>query len=301
MFRIAACCLAALATVAASFGATAQTEPLRVTIAPGQSPQQAMRDARLVERVAKLRADWAARAAGDRTLAPTYALPKITAGALLTTSLNVQVALPAPKLSVSFRTDAPSLSFIAYEFTASSANQYLYSEYISPQPLTKGTLILQAPNGGAYIFYGGILGLYAAPGTWSLTFVFLCDTAGDCQEYDGTALAAIFKRTRFTVTNRGTPDTTPPKVSSGKILTPKVSLSAANPAFRAQLGVADNLSGVEYPLVFINPTGTGHGNADEIGTPYPLLSGTAVAVDHIAKNDPHRDLDDLRLRRLRRR
>jgi hypothetical protein len=128
--------------------------------------------------------------------------------------------------------------------------------------------------------------LYAAPGTWNLVDVQLCDTAGDCQDYQGSALAAIFSNTTFSVTNNGTPDTTPPTVTSGKILTPKVSLSAASPQFLAQLGVADDLSGVIYPLVFIEPPGANSSFAYDINTSRPLLSGTAIEQDFINPSSP---------------
>jgi hypothetical protein len=269
------CCVGVLAAVAASHGAVAQTGPLLVTHVPGQSLHDAIRESKLAARVGALRADWAARTA-DAAVPQSYALPSITKGSLLTTSLNVTTPLAAPTLSVSFTTDTPGLSYMCYEFSGPGGGQYLESCYDSGQPLTKGTLVLQAPEGG------GVFGLYAAPGTWTLSYIYLVDTAGDFQSYQGSALTAIFQPSTFALTNAGTPDTMPPTVTSGKILTPSISLSSATyPKFLAQLGVGDNLSGVASVLVYIEPPGGTFGLAYYSYTPHPLLTGTAVAADYL--------------------
>lgn len=56
--------------------------------------------------------------------------------------------------------------------------------------------------------------------------------------------------------NNGTPDITPPTFGTGKILTPSVSLSSAMPVFAVRLAVADNLSGVTFANILINPPGS---------------------------------------------
>lgn len=277
MIRGAVLCLAALA---ASSGALAQTGPLHVGIAPGQSPQAAVRAAKLAALAAQLRASWQARNGAGAT--PGFANPSITAGAVTTTTLNVVAALPAPMLSLSFSTDTPGLAAIDWEFASGTGNQSISGSYSSPQPLTTGTLVLQSH----YPEVGGTLSRYAEPGTWSLTFVSICDTAGDCQYYFAPALTSVIPQNTFTVVNSGKPDISPPTITAAKILTPTISLGAPNPAFAVTLTVKDTLSGVANAFVYIAQPGSTGGSATEALTPHPLLKGTLVAEDPISPTDP---------------
>jgi hypothetical protein len=280
MRRTVMVCLAGFAAAAGPTAAFADEQPLRIYITPGQSLQEAMRDSLLAERAAALRANWAARTA-EPAPATTYAMPSITKGTLVTKTLSVQAPLPSPVLALTFETDTPGLSSVYYSFTSPVGNLYLTNTYTSPLPTTKGTLTLQAHNTAF-----GLLGGYAPPGTWTLTYVDICDTAGDCQYYQPPQLATLFNRVTFTVTNPGTADTTPPAIVSGKILTPKVKLSAANPIFLAEFKVTDTISGVAYAQVFIMPPGSNSSFADDYATPQPVLNGNVVAGTTLETTSP---------------
>jgi hypothetical protein len=68
---------------------------------------------------------------------------------------------------------------------------------------------------------------FAEPGTWEITGITGQDRAGNHFYVDGLALATM-GNVRFTVINKAT-DAKPPKLISGKVLTPTVSRSAPAP------------------------------------------------------------------------
>jgi hypothetical protein len=97
--------------------------------------------------------------------------------------------------------------------------------------------------------------LYAEPGTWSITKIYISDFAGYTTYSSGSKLLAVIARRTIDVINNGSPDFIRPTVSFGKLLTPKVSLSSPAPYFEAKLTVADDLSGVDSVLVSLQGPG----------------------------------------------
>jgi hypothetical protein len=85
----------------------------------------------------------------------------------------------------------------------------------------------------------------------------------------------LFPSVTVAVTNNGTPDTTPPTASHGKILTPTVSLSGASPYFAASLTVADNLSGVASASISLASTNGVFGAGTQLLA--PVSAGKVVA------------------------
>jgi len=133
--------------------AFAQSEPLRITMQPGESLRQAMREAIVGKKVAELRANWAAAEAAGLVSPSTYASPKITSVKVLTPSVNVTAPLPAPKIQVTFQTGTPGLASISYEFSAPGGKQYIFDTYSYPGPagLKNGTIDLQAVASNNFI------------------------------------------------------------------------------------------------------------------------------------------------------
>lgn len=74
----------------------------------------------------------------------------------------------------------------------------------------------------------GSINPYASPGSYTFDWAYLYDVAGNYTYLAGADLAAL-GNTVVTVTNATGYDATPPALSSGKVLTPTVSLSATHP------------------------------------------------------------------------
>jgi len=208
-------------------------------------PQLAMHDAQMKARAAQLRQRWMARHPGEDAGGP----PTITAGEVLSASVNVQVAPAAPTLQYSFTTGISGFSYAGFEFAGPNGNQTYLSYDQGFEGNTHGTHVVRYPNCGTSCFY-------YEPGTYTLTYAYIVDNAGNETDYEGSQLASIFTKTSFTLINKGKPDITAPTIVSGKILTPTVSLSATRPYFEAQLAVSDDISGVDVAdLVVTGPNG----------------------------------------------
>ena len=208
-------------------------------------PQLAMQVAQMKARAAQLRQRWMARHPGEDAGAP----PTITAGEVLSASVNVQVAPAAPTFQYSFTTGVYGFNYAYFEFAGPNGNQTYFSFDQGFEGNTHGTHVVRDPGCGTYCFY-------YEPGTYTLIDAYIVDYAGNGTYYEGSQLASIFTKTSFTLINNGKPDITAPTIVSGKILTPTVSLSATRPYFEAQLAVSDDVSGVDYAdLVVTDPNG----------------------------------------------
>lgn len=149
---------------------------------------------------------------------------------------------------------------------------------------TAGVIVLQSPDGrqvAQEIYEGGaplhvvhkeqmgysrggaysptstdVFDHWSQPGTWTVSAVYLSDAAGNAVWYDAGQLAAL-GGTGFTVLNAKYDGITPALVS-GRILTPKVSLSAGSdhgvPLVKTQVTMTDSGSGstagVDYVALY---------------------------------------------------
>ncbi len=235
------------------------------------SPQQAQTLSRLEARAAVLRRAWLA--SGHKAPA---AGPAVISGILLTPNLDVDKAPAAPDISVNFQA-AAGLSFISACFTSNTTTQTSCTVYEVPFGLsgpTGGKLRIRQPAGG-----GGSLNLYAAPGAWSLTDLFLADMSGAVVNYNQSQIPTLFPGgSTINVTNIRTPDTSPPVITAGKVLTPVVSLSSANPGFGVQLTVSDNLSGVGQLCIEVSDPNGGGYLCDATLPPSPRSGKVETAV-----------------------
>jgi hypothetical protein len=249
-------------------GAARAGESGTLAVTPGMPLQQAKMLLRMEARSEALRRAWLASGHVAETAAPA-----ITAGKLLTPTLNVIAAPAAPEITVTFQA-AAGLAIIGACFSSSASSQELCLQDVlppGPPPPTAGKATIEQPGGE-----GGSLSLYAAPGAWTLTDMYIIDVSGAHAVYNQSEIAALFTGgSTFQVTNNVSPDTADPVITAAKVLTPTVKLSSANPAFGAELTVSDNLSGVgEICIDVADP----HGNEYSCGYDIPS-SPRSGAVD----------------------
>lgn len=266
--RIAVVCgaLCLISTAAAA-------DEMVVTMRPGESLPLALIRTQLDARAAQLRKAWAASDRRNLTAAPS-----IVSGRILTSSIDTIHAPASPKISVRFDASA-GLSSIGATFQSDSTGQTLLSSYdvgFGVPPLTSGKIMIEEPFAGITSDMGrGGLGLYAAPGTWTLVSLAIIDSSGTKTTYDQTQIPALFPSgSTIKVKNPASPDTKAPLVTAGKILTPTVHLSSTPASFGARMTVSDDISGVELPCVFVQPPGATAPFCAPIVLPAPVLSGT---------------------------
>jgi hypothetical protein len=92
---------------------------------------------------------------------------------------------------------------------------------------------------------------YVEPGTWTVTYVYVGDAAGNYVFYAGDELAAL-GNVQVTIANGqpGLVDFTPPVVSQGTVVTPSLSASGTqkgttqSPLIKADFALSDDRSGV---------------------------------------------------------
>jgi hypothetical protein len=242
---------------AAAFGFPAATIAQPAGMQPRLSPQPqavAQVETEAQARSAEVRRAWLA--SGHKLAAPAASgTCQITAGTLVTTTLNVAKQPAAPEISVTYQNCNPGFAEIEAVFnSASTPSQLLETSFTlgaNPPPSTQGTIKFKQ-IGNPYGF--GQFNPYSAAGTWSLRDIYIRDLSGTYTHYDHTALAALFNTLDLTLTNNGKPDTAPPQINSGQILTPQVSISS-HPYFFAKLDISDDASGLERSYVAVKGPG----------------------------------------------
>jgi hypothetical protein len=280
MKRIIVCLSAALAGFAPLSASRAQVPAMgvarRVAFPPGESPAATLHRVHMEA----LLGGKVGLAPGGR---PTTADPTIISGKLLTTTLEATQAPATPQ--VSFKYSSPGLLYyVKFAFMSPNGQQVLDTIYTTSVPTSKaGKLVVEnsydvlQPQAEYYQY----LGLYAQQGPWTLVDAFILDEAGNYTSYSASQIAALFPSVTLNVTNAGTPDSTPPTVSAGKLLTPTVKLGSPRPYFRVQLSAADDISGVA--IVEILVTDPDNGRWISSGSPpSPFLSGNVIAGTNFA-------------------
>ena len=213
---------------------------------------------------------------------PTTGSCQLTAGKLLTTSFNVAKQPASPEMSVTYQNCTPGfLSVDAYFYSAAAPQQSLH--------ITYNAGAFDAPNGpqGTVTFkqVGGQYGYasfnpYSAAGTWTLKDIYIADRTGSYSHFDQAALAPLFNTLNLTVTNNGTPDTAAPLITSGTILTPKVSISS-HPYFFVNLNLSDDVSGISHLYVYVRGPGGNPPVVNYTYLPLPLKNPTVKAYDYL--------------------
>ena len=194
---------------------------------------------------------------------------QITAGQLVTTTLNVAKQPAAPEISVTYQNCNPGLLQIDAIFRSSSTPvQLLETSFnlgsVKAPPSTQGTIKFKQ-IGEPYGF--GQFNPYSAAGTWTLTDIYIRDLATVYTHYDQAALTPLFNTLTLTLTNNRSPDTAPPVINSGQILTPTVSISS-HPYFFANLDISDDVSGLARTYVGVKGPG---GSPQVLYFNYPRL------------------------------
>jgi len=179
------------------------------------------------------------------------ASPSITAGKILTPTVNFSKPRNYIRLSLNF--SAPGQYAASYvALTSPSGELFSVAGQTLPPGTTSGSVLAgtstridgEAPSGPGTTVFAGDLPGYLQPGTYTLTEAEIMDYTGNTTKYDASQTAALFNGGSITVVNRNKPDYTPPTVVSAKILTRKVSRSAAQPYLVIQLDATDDNSGV---------------------------------------------------------
>jgi hypothetical protein len=141
--------------------------------------------------------------------------PRLTA---IETPVSVDVRFPDATFITMKATDDLSGVHWGYAVVTGPHGQKL-NAYLGTSPASKK-------------FSGGMslseLTAFSEPGTYTVTEMALDDLAGNRVYYDQSTLAHL-GRTTFVVKNKGGFDTQAPGLTSGKILTPQLSLSATSP------------------------------------------------------------------------
>jgi hypothetical protein len=196
--------------------------------------------------------------------------PAILSGSIVTPTVSVTTGAASPTFR--FKFNAPGYYYEnQVGFTGPSGQSIGFGYFIAPPGAEKtGTITFD----GA----GQPLSVYTQPGVWKLTYAEITDLAGNKTVYDtDDQLDALFPSRTLNIVNQGRFDITPPVVSSGKILTPTVSLSSANPFLGVALTATDDLSGIYFVVIYLNePGGTAYSGSDVLEAPTQMLAGTIM-------------------------
>lgn len=198
------------------------------------------------------------RHAVHRLATPSLASgPVLVSGRILTPVLRVGLAPDTPRILIGFAAPA-GLQSARFEFTSPDGTASFQTGYGASVPQwTSGNLIIENP--------GDDFGLYAAPGTWTMSYAFLCDWANVCAEYSGAQVATLFPSASFTVKNLNQADTAPPSLISARLLTPKIGLSSASPYLKILVSASDAGTGVA--LTSVDLLGPDNSSSSVIGVP----------------------------------
>jgi hypothetical protein len=262
------------ACMAAAFLASGVTpalgEPIQeLRIAPGQTIQQAMLAARMAHPGALHHGKTVAGASVD---------PTISAGAVLSQSIKVGVANSVPTLRFTYQAATNGLDGASFTFTSPNGAVSATYSYNPRTYQTGGTVTFSQDSHPPF---------YVQPGHWLLTSAIIIDNKFNYTQYSQAQLATLFPKPYVDVVNNGPVDITPPVVTAGKILTPKVSLSSSPfPTFKASLTGTDNLSGLAFGLVVIQPPGSTFGQVEIVPAPIPTTAGTVLSYANFFPGQP---------------
>lgn len=244
-----------------------------------------------LQRAAEIRRAWIA--SGHRAEPAVTGTCQIPSGKIINPNLNVAIPPAAPKLQVSFENCAAAgLSEIVATFYAPTSQQQVqvsYDRFYLWPPVTKGSVVFQEV-GEAY----GVGGFnpYSQAGQWTLKYLSIYDKTGNVTQYGPTDLPSRFPGGVYVhVANKLKPDIAAPLFTSGKVLTPQVSLSSSWPAFAVSLGMSDDVSGVKYTQIVVCPPTGGSNCTGAIGfneyTAVPLRTGTLRNYDYLCNQSTH--------------
>jgi hypothetical protein len=245
-------------------------ETLHLRIAPGQTVQDAIRQAR----IAALRD---ARPARTHVAPGKIENPTITAGSIPNGTITVGVANSLPVLQFSYLATTAGLNAVYFTFTSPNGANSLNYQYNPRDYKSRGTITFSPDMNAPF---------YAQPGQWVLSSLVIVDNDYNFTQYTPAQIAAIYPQPYLTVVNNGPIDITPPVVTAGAILTPSVSQSSPVPVFEATLTGTDDVSGIDQAYVVINAPGSPFGQVDLRLAPFPTLNGTVTSYAPIFSYQP---------------
>jgi hypothetical protein len=280
MTRVAIASLTLACVVSFSAGAAVQPAKAEPQLSTESNPS-AQAKADMFARFAEQRRQW--RASGHKFApGPTAGTCQITAGKLVTTRLDVAKEPAAPVVSVTYKNCTPGfLSVDAYFYSATSPRQYLQTTYNAgtfDAPTAKAGTVTFKQVGGRY--GNSALNPYSAAGHWTLTDIYIADRTGSYSHYAQAALTPLFDTLTLRVTNSGTPDAAAPLITSGEVLTPKVSISS-QPYFFTKLHLSDDVSGLAYLYVWVQGPGGSPSVINYTYLPLPLKGAAVQTYDYL--------------------
>lgn len=196
----------------AGFAQAAQPAPLSADELRRLAPAQAQA---LLAKLASPQKRFAQPAAANGTLDTT---PPVLTKFSATPSVDVNRPMAAVTGSISATDDLSGVSSFVATAIGPSGQTLFLDGY--PWAAKKYT----ATIGQGYTLTG-----FEEPGTYTFTYAYLNDVAGNLTYVSQAQLVALGGRTSFTVNNKLGYDRTPPQLLGGKILTPLASLSATHP------------------------------------------------------------------------
>jgi hypothetical protein len=197
---------------------------------------EAAHQSEIASLAATLRAHWSGTAGTE---------PALTAGHIITPSIDVRRAPGVPALQVTLTNGTVGAAYFSVGIVSPSGIRYYATSgdgrlpAFPPPPQTQ-TINVRLK----YPFGASLAGIYTPPGIWNIYKLELVSLDGTVIDYDARQLSAILPGLGITVANSGTPDSVPPAIAPGRILTPLIRLGNAPAYLAARLPVSDDLSGV---------------------------------------------------------
>lgn len=215
--------------------------------------------------------------------------PALAAGHIITPSIDVRRAPGVPALQVTLTNGTVGAAYFSVGIVSPSGIRYYATSGDGRLPAFPPPPQIQTINVRLrYPFGASLAGLYTAPGTWSIYKVELVSRDGTVIDYDSRQLAGILPSLGIAVANSGTPDSVPPSIARGRILTPLIRLGDSPAYLAARLPVADDVSGVAR--VSIVATAPPPDNATMIATSavidYPVHNANVTTTALLPPDSP---------------
>ena len=188
--------------------------------------------------------------------APCVAAPLVSAGRIITGSINVLAPDAAPKVALNILGSAAEVDFAWVGPSGEPFYQIFIGGTYQRLTIFRGRALDEDVNGKHTSLCGvgplslggppnqeAAWGQYAESGTWTLASLTVCTSPHDQHTYTASSLKSLFPGLTFTVINPHPADVTPPVASAGSIDTPTVSISKS-PSVHITLTGSDAGSGI---------------------------------------------------------
>ncbi len=197
---------------------------------------------------------------------------------ILTPTIDVTKAPGTPAIELTLKAGTVGAAFVTLGIESPSHMHFYQNSgglTIAPYPKETSSETVKFQLG--YPFADGSSSLYTAPGAWQLYTLNIISNDGTNITYSGQTLAALFPSLVVNVQNSATPDTTPPSIGKGTVLTPDVSASGSSPYFAIRLAAHDKVSGVSSVGVVVANEANTFGFQTNSNVGLPATSANVVS------------------------